>query len=342
MNSSSLLPSPLDDLSLIGDSAYEADVVKKRGRPMKIMSSEAIIPKQAPLTPSTATSLLPEAVKGDPAVERRSQRRKVTVAVPEEVTRTMPSDAAIDALIIYNRRRWPYVQEQTALTNRMLGILRMRCSGDKDAAREALKSATLEDPEIGPMLQAFKIIENHVKLHSKLIEKLVAEMSIAEFAQRVPGLGLLSLGQLIAELSTGAQPILTPPPTDYLRLAESGSSRRVDWRRRQEARAKFRMGVAVVENGRQRKVRGTTPEAKARALTMGFRPHNRALLSVIESNLIRAKNREEAPYYTLYMRKKEQNLAAGKTKLHAHLHAKRYMGVKFLRHFLAAWNRTSD
>ena len=166
---------------------------------------------------------------------------------------------------------------------------------------------------------------NRVRLEfEKRLEEMAAMLPVAAWSAGIKGLGLLMLAQIIGEAGD---------PSKYTVSAL--------WKR---------MGLAVIDGGRQRKVTGLA------ALEHGYAPARRAVMWNAGDGLIKAGD----PYYReVYLARKEYEattaLTAGlmvmsatmaeakkhpekvRTIGHIHNRAKRFMEKRLLRELWRAW-----
>lgn len=237
------------------------------------------------------------------------------------------SDAILVPLMRLHSQRTDYHNAEKRLVLQIKAICRRMCDGDKVAGTEMFKvEKKAPSPRLAPMYQALALVERARKDVEKALTATVAELPVATWVNDVPGLNLLSLGQLVAELA---------PLLDHGTSAETGQWDRVGQRSpRLESLCWKRMGLGLVDGEIQRKATD-----KIKAERMGYNPQRRALTFVISGNLIMNVHRNEGPYYTMYLREKRKQLERGLTKGHADRRAKRYIVKKLIRHFLAVWCR---
>jgi hypothetical protein len=156
--------------------------------------------------------------------------------------------------------------------------------------------------------EAREQLAGHRKTAEKRIEQLAQQLPVWPWAKAIRGVGALSLGQIIGEcgdLSGYANP----------------------------AKVWKRMGLAVINGGRQRRVAGEE------ALDHGYSPRRRAVMWNLGECLV--KQNQEGEYRTLYLARKEVERAKLPDAPQAHVHnrAKRYMEKRFLRDLWSAWRR---
>lgn len=149
----------------------------------------------------------------------------------------------------------------------------------------------------------------------KEMSRLVKKLPAFQWADRVSGFGAMSFARVVAE-------------TGDLSLYDDVSK---VWKR---------MGLGLVDGGRQRKVAGDA------ALAHGYSPARRSIMFVIGDCIIRAQIRKVDDtatatgfYGRLYLdRKIVEADREGITKAHAHNRAKRYMEKRLLKDLWAQWN----
>lgn len=100
-----------------------------------------------------------------------------------------------------------------------------------------------------------------------------------------------------------------------------------------EAKLWKRMGLAVLDGKRQ----GNPGDGASKEVWIahGYNPSRRSRVWNIGDALI--KGNRDGKYRTLYLARKEIELARGLTKLHAHRRAQRYMEKRLLRDLWKAW-----
>lgn len=193
---------------------------------------------------------------------------------------------------------------------RSAAAYRMRLHGIAiPAGKQA--TATVEDEAVVLRLYpsfyaACDLIAAQRKEVEKPLCKAARKLPIYEWAKGVRGLGDLSLAAIVGE------------------AGDIGKYRSVAalWKR---------MGLAVIDGGRQRLIAGDA------ALIHGYNPMRRAAMHVIGTNLIRSANPE---YRALYDERKAYELAREVSKAQAHNRSLRYIEKRLLREMWKAWRRT--
>lgn len=213
-----------------------------------------------------------------------------------------------DQLKELHRAREDYHGQEKSLTLRIKAICRRACDGDlKEAGKLYKVVAAGEVHPITnwclPFLEARAIVATARKAREKEMTKLATALPHYDWVQGVRGFGPLSYGQLLAE--TGAL-------TNYENPAKV-------WKR---------MGLAVIDGERQRKIAGD------KALEHGYSPRRRSIVWNIGDCIIKAGSPQYRP---IYDHQKEIELARCETKGHAHNRAKRYMEKRVLRDLWEEW-----
>lgn len=214
------------------------------------------------------------------------------------------------------RRRQVWHRAEKSLTLQAKACCRRLVEGDKIKAAALFKSAYGKcDNELAevafaatfPLVEAGKSVETHRKAVEKRLLKLAAQLPIADFILSLRGVGLLSLAGIIGE--AGDLSVYNGP-----------------------AKLWKRMGVGIVDGGRQRRV----CDAEA-ALKHGYSPARRSHMWNIGSCIIKAGG----PLKDLYVERKEYELTKPETasKLHAHRKAQRYVEKRLLRDMWCEWRK---
>ena len=175
------------------------------------------------------------------------------------------------------RKRVDFHRSEKAMTLRIRAICRRLVSADfehlpeekrlkaiKDDADKLYKAlGTLKHPQaayaaeyLAPLLAARKSLEDERKAAEKMLSKLAKQLPVWEWVEDVRGVGPLALGQIIGEAGDLG---------NYANPAKL-------WKR---------MGLAVINGGRQRKVAG------AEALDHGYSPERRSVMYVIGDAVIK-------------------------------------------------------
>lgn len=227
------------------------------------------------------------------------------------------------------RRRWHKAEKSLTLQGK--AMCRAWFGGDKDEANKAFdlvakgecRDATLV-MAVTPFLMAREPFQIERKLIEKRMRKLSRQLPVWAWAEGVRGLGDLRLAIIVGE------------------CGDLGSYKSVSavWKR---------MGLAVIDGGRQRRVAGDA------ALEHGYNPERRATAYVMGTEIIKAQVRNIkdddgkrtdqsafiGPYGEVYLtRKAHEAEREGITKAHANNRAARYMVKRVLRDLYGAWRST--
>ena len=227
-------------------------------------------------------------------------------------------------LAIWERGKFrrAYLEQRKMIDNRIKGIVRSSFADPtsaqaKDTANQVhaeLLAGTCTHPvwsvSFGGFVQAhagicagLSDIESQMRAYARMLP-------IWQWAKDSPGLAELSLATLISEIVD---------PGDYSNPAKV-------WKR---------MGVAVINGERQRKVTGDE------ALVHGYNPTRRSALWNIGENIARQKNRRpDHPWIMCYTADKERQLERGLPKGHAERRARRKMTKMMLRDLWREWEQT--
>lgn len=228
---------------------------------------------------------------------------------------------SLDLLAEMCKQRRQLKQAETRLTNQIKAIERRM--GDHiahDDHNHFVPSAAM------PLVDARAFIREDIKPREKEIAALVKTLPVWEWAEPIPGLGEISLGAILGE--TGD-------------LSNYATVSRV-WKR---------MGLAVVDGKRQRRVKGSEE-----ALEHGYSPWRRSVAWVAGDCMIRAGKAKDSDYYVWYAAEKErlrekpwcgkcnpEGVTAPRdhcTDGHIHNAAKRHMEKEFLKDLWVWWTET--
>lgn len=243
-------------------------------------------------------------------------------------------DAAhlIDELIEQWHRRQMWHRAEKSLTLQGKSMCRRLMAGDKGEAETLYKSAMNgQDHELAPIAHAAMmpllagrdLIETSRKQVEKRLTEIAKQLPTADFIEGVRGVSWLSLAGIVGEAGN---------------LSKYGNVAKL-WKR---------MGLAVINGGRQRKVTGDD------ALLHGYSPTRRSLMWTIGDCIVKAGG----PYREIYDKRKAYEIAkakehgltvcpaakipkkdADKYRSDGHIHnrAKRYMEKRLLRDLWRAW-----
>lgn len=211
-----------------------------------------------------------------------------------------------------HRQRQDLMRAETSLTLQIRAKCRRLCGGDKDEAGVIYKAMMgkgehpLSDLALAanrPFLECRDVLTENKKAVEKRLDVLAKQLPVAAWVDGVRGIGIASLAALIGEtgdLSTYANP----------------------------AKVWKRMGLAVIDGGRQRRIAGDA------AIEHGFSPTRRAIMWNIGASMLRASG----TYRPVYDARKAYELARGIPAGQAHARAKRYMEKRIVVHVWRAWN----
>jgi hypothetical protein len=239
------------------------------------------------------------------------------------------------ALIEQWRLRQDMVRARVRLGNQAQAVCRRLCDGDKDRGQK-LWDEVKADPVhslrgwLGPFLAAIEPLQSAQRDLDRTIAKLAGALPIYSWAKAISGLGDISFGGLIAETAIG--------PGAYRSVAAL-------WKR---------MGLAVINGERQRRVRG------AEALIQGYAHERRTLMwnigtAILKQQLrapkdadgkrIEGESRAIGEFGQLYLDRKAWQVARNAERetpwpaLHIHRDSQRYMEKRLLRQAWQAWRR---
>lgn len=233
----------------------------------------------------------------------------------------IPSET-IARLVERWRQRQDMIRARMRLELQGQASLRRLCDGDKTAAGKlwlaACKDAGHEQRHlIEPIIAAMEPLLQSQKWIEKDIKGFVRQMPLwNDHAVHIKGLGEVSFGGIIGECA--GLPGMYRNPSCL-------------WKR---------MGMAVIGDGRQRRVSGDA------ALEHGYSPMRRSLMWNIGNGLIKAQVRNPkgedgkplgeaqsiGPLGALYLERKAFELTRDDmTPMHAHNRAKRYIEKRLLR-----------
>lgn len=245
------------------------------------------------------------------------------------------TDPVIAQIVENWRRRMDLMRARMRLENQATSACRRICNGDKHEGQK-LWGKIKGDPDhhlrtwFDPYLLAMQPLIAAQGELEKVLAKLVRKTAVAEWAKGVSGFGEVSLAGIIGESRVG--------PGNYRTVSSL-------WKR---------MGLAVIDGGRQRKVTGD------QALMHGYNAERRALMWNIGNCLIKAQVRNhkdedgkkiEGSDYALgelgqlylerkaYLNERNATMETPLTKPHIHNEAKRYIEKRLLRQLWQAWRR---
>jgi hypothetical protein len=227
----------------------------------------------------------------------------------------------INQIMLLYRQRTQILQAEIRLGNQLKALERWQTGklvGKRKEVmtEEQIEFARLVVADVNPILEpAEKAWRKDRKRLERDMEKLVKEFPVWSWVESVRGIGPLGLACIIGACGDLSK--------------YSGPSKM--WKR---------MGLAVIDGERQRRIAGTNAEKTALAILHGFSPTRRALAFVLSECLLKQNKGE---YRQLYDERKEYELerlpedAKGR-KAWAHRRALRYMIRRFLLHLWCTWN----
>jgi len=326
----------LDEQTWIAD-AVEALAGPATGMvPEKAYVAEPVqyLPKAMDCAPQKAARRAPSAKLIRKAKASAPQRAKVVppsephaapaAADGQSERATSPECRAIGTIVELHRRRWDMIRARQRLELQAQATLRRLHDGDKAAAGKEWarikKAPETADPWLAAYVNAMQPLLAMQTDAEKRLAKAVRTLPIYAWAKAVSGLGDVSLSAIIGEC---AHPV------------GSYRSHSAVWKR---------MGLAVVDGGRQRRVAGDA------ALLHGYSPARRSIMWNIGACLIKAQVRSAkdedgnkaastaiGPYGQLYLDRKALEAARVDSAAHAHNRAQRYVEKRLLRDMWKAW-----
>lgn len=293
---------------------------------------------RAPSAPLSASADADEAIVGPPpnaGPPRRQKKRAVHQTLETQCLRDSASDdgaqRAIDAHTLHSpvvaeithlwrmRQRWHRAEKSLVLQGKAL--CRSWTNGDKEAANKLFEAAAKGEasaPILAMALMPFlAAIENFAPERDRIekeLRKLAKSLPVYSWTSGIKGFGELNLAALTGE------------------CGDIGSYRSPSalWKR---------MGLAVINGGRQRRVADADL-----ALEHGYNPSRRAVAYLLGECLVKAG--EGCPYRSLYAARKDYELSREdesrpKSQGHAHNRAARHITKRALRDLWVAW-RAAD
>jgi len=298
----------------------------KRGRATRDLPNEAVagLPSPAPI----AVAAKPLVPKGQSpyAAQHPNASESAKARLPKGQVHGADLSHTIATLRELHRKRQDFHRSEKSLTLQVKAICRRLCAGDKDEA-DKLYAAMLKGAEDAqammarewtePFIQARAILEMNRKQVEKDMAKVAKTLPVAEWVEGVKGFGIGSLAAVIGE----AGDLSNYPTHSHL------------WKR---------LGLAVIDGGRQRMVPG------ADALAHGYSPSRRSVIWNIGQCVLKAQSQrvdketgevkaEAGEYRKLYDARKEYEMGRVETKGHAHNRATRYVEKKLMRDLWKAW-----
>lgn len=213
------------------------------------------------------------------------------------------------------RRRQAWHRAEKSLTLQSKALCRRLAGGEiKDADklyRAALGKGEHPMAEIAfaamfPLIEARDGVAKHRAAVEKRLVKLAKLLPVAPYVESVRGVGLASLAAIVGEAGD---------------LSNYSTPAKL-WKR---------FGLAVMDDGRQRRVAG------AAALDHGYSPSRRSVMWNVGSCIVKAGG----PLKEAYDARKLIEATKVETKAHAHNRAQRFVEKRFLRSLWVEWNRSA-
>lgn len=307
----------------VSSSPAALSMPRKRGRPRKV--PEAVYKLNSNLNSLQEPTLSPAATNALATVSDTRQ----TPSTSGHANGAIRKDSAaggelIGTIVEQHRRRWDMIRARQRLELQAQAVCRRLSDGDKVAAAKLWGEVQKdEDHNLRSWLQPY--ISATLPLHEaqdvveRQLVKLVKQLPVYAWAKDVKGLGDISLSAIIGECAA--------PIGSYKSVAAL-------WKR---------MGLAVIGEGRQRRVAGDE------ALLHGYNPERRAIMWNIGAGLIKAQVRKDpddeekrvgtGDFGKLYLERKAYEAERVETKAHAHNRAQRFIEKRLLRELFRAWRR---
>ena len=214
------------------------------------------------------------------------------------------------------RRRQAWHRAEKSLTLQAKALCRRLAEGgDKKEAdtiynaaigKGAHPMAEIAFGAIFPLVEARDGVEKHRKMVEKRLVKLAKSLPIAPWVESARGVGLASLAAIVGEAGD---------------LAAYDNPAKL-WKR---------MGLAVIDGERQRRVTGV------KALDHGYSPARRSVMWNLGACIVKAGG----PLKQIYDARKVYEAERVETKMHAHNRAQRYVEKRFLRDLWSQWRRAA-
>lgn len=226
--------------------------------------------------------------------------------------RTEKDIELIDEISSLYKTRCQWLKAQMKLELQAQAICRGLCDGDKKEAGELWKRVKKGDDTYVQLVPFLSSIDEFTTLRSgyeKRMIKVAKNLDLAEWAQSIPGFGMGNFTYILGSLADR--------PANYRSISAV-------WKR---------MGLAVIEGERQRRVAGNADLAIAH----GYNAERRATAFVLSECLLRQG--EKNVYRPVYDRAKQNYLDQDKILIHAHKHGMRLMVKEALKQMWIADRR---
>lgn len=240
---------------------------------------------------------------------------------------TRDDEALVGNLAMETRRYVDLRRAHQRLDLQAKAMCRYSCSGDKVEGAKLYAKAMKDVAHplrvwIQPYLDAMAPVESAIDRQAKEIEKLAKLLPVVDWVASVSGLSNRFTGLIVGECGA--------PPGEFKSVSAL-------WKR---------MGLAVIDGGRQRKVAGDA------AIEHGYVARRRALMWNIGESIIKQQVRSEKDdqakkiegtdyaigyYGQVYLDRKAYERERVETKAQAHNRAKRYLEKRLLRELWKAW-----
>lgn len=235
----------------------------------------------------------------------------------------------IGSIIELHRQRVDLHKAEKSLTLQIKAKCRRLCDGDKKEADKLYasmfngKGHELAETALitaSPFIQARSLLNEQRAACEKELTKAAKELPVWAWVESIRGFGAGSLVAIVGEAGDLSQ---------YSNPAKL-------WKR---------MGLAVINGGRQRKVSGVD------ALDHGYAPHRRSIVwnlgdSMLKTCVRKVKDDDGEDtgeryslneYGAIYLQRKAYEAERVETPAHAHNRAKRYMEKRIIRDLWTAW-----
>lgn len=231
------------------------------------------------------------------------------------------TNALVGNLTMETRRYTDLRRAHQRLLLQAMAMCRYSCDGDKDAGAK-LFALVMKEPThplrlwIKPYLDAMLPLEDAIDAQAKTIARLAKQLPVADWAKGVAGLSERFLGLIVGECGAPVGEFRNPSCV---------------WKR---------MGMAVIDGGRQRKVVGDA------AVEHGYVARRRALMWNIGESIIKQQVRKHedgtrcaiGELGQVYIdRRAYLEARDGEDVKRVHTNAKRYMEKRLLRQLWQAW-----
>jgi hypothetical protein len=225
------------------------------------------------------------------------------------------ADPAVAEIVELWRQRQDFHRAEKRLTLQIKAILRRFTDGDKDAADKLYKlvSAGVAEQDVMMAVLPLRAAQDGIRQSREGIEKTLRKLAVrlpiyACFVRDVKGFGELGLAATVGEIGD---------------LSAYRSVSAV-WKR---------AGLAVIGEGRQRKVAGDA------AFEHGYSPVRRSVFWTLADSMLKSQGKGEdaGPYRRIYDARKAYERPRVQSDAHAHNRAMRVMFKALLKDMAVAW-----